>query len=339
MKVKIGILGIASIAKRMSIKAFQNISNAEVVSVASRDIEKAKDCAEKFGIRSSGSYEELLNDPDVDAVYIPLPIGLHKEWIIRAVKVGKHVISEKSLTGDLRSTQEVVEECRKAGIVLYENFMCDFHPQHAKVQSMIERGDIGESAVFRGYFGFPRMGEDNFRYDKDLGGGSLNDAGAYTIFMARKMLCAEPIAVTARLHTDNGLGVDMRGEVLMEFPNDRSAFIAFSFDALYQNNYSIWGSRGLISVDRAYSIPPDMKPEVTLTHNDGQKEIRTSIDIEPDNQFELIFQDFCDTIINKEERKDKIDNTYEKLIAQAKTLEAIRISSTEERRVIVSEVL
>lgn len=337
-KVRIGILGCANIAQRYAIKAFQSIENSEVVSIASRNREKAKNWASLFGLKAEESYESLVVNPEIDAVYIPLPIGLHKEWIFKAVAAGKHIICEKSLAESFSSVKEIVSACRSKKIVLYENFMCDFHPQHEKVLSLIKNGDIGRPFVFRGYFGFPMMDKDDFRYNKELGGGSLNDAGAYTVFMARKIFQNEPISVVCNLFYDKSLGVDLKGTAHLEFPEEKVAFLAFNFNAVYQNNYSVWGEKGLINVGRAYSIPPDTKPTVELTANINLKDIKTDIDITATNHFKLIFRDFCDTVLNKDDRKGKINDTYLKIINQAKVLEAMRLSSKENRKIKIAEI-
>ena len=335
--MKIGILGCANIARKYAIKSFQSQQNAEVAFIGSRDAAKAKTWAQDFGIKSFGTYDDLLDDKSIDAVYVPLPIGLHEEWLIKAAKAGKHIISEKSLTESFAATKEVVDICEKKNVVLYENFMCDYHPQHAKVLELIKNGEVGEPTIFRGFFGFPLMKEDNFRYNKELGGGSLNDAGAYTVFMARKIIGEEPVSVSANLHTDPKFNVDMRGSAILEFAGGKSALIAFDFNALYQNNYSVWGSKGMINVKRAYSIPPELKPEIELIKNENMKEVVSQIDIPASNHFDLIFSDFCDTVLNKEKRKEKIESIYEKILNQARVLEAIRISARENRKVQISE--
>jgi len=335
-KVRVGILGCANIARKQAIRAFQAVENVELSVIASRNIEKAKKWATEFGIPEAETYDDLINNPKVDAIYIPLPIGLHKEWVIRAAKNGKHVICEKSLAGDLASAKEMIGACKKAGVVLYENFMCDFHPQHQRVCDLMKEERFGSPFIFRGYFGFPLMAMDNFRYIKQLGGGSLNDAGAYTVFMARKMMGIEPAIITAKLNYNLTKGVDMSGSALLEFSDGAIAQVAFNFDALYQNNYSIWGTKGLINVKRAYSIPPDMKPEIELVVNENFKEITTIIDVPATNQFELIFKDFCQTILDKDDKKKEIK--YSGILNQATTLEAIRISAKEHRKVSISEL-
>lgn len=334
-KIKIGILGCANFAKRYGIPAFQAIENAEVVSIASRDYTKAKEWASHFGIKAEESYDALIANPDIDAVHIPLPNSLHKEWIIKAAKQGKHIICEKSIAPNFSDVQEIVNECRKNRVILYENFMCDFHPQHKEVISMIQSGIIGPTFTFKSNFGFPKMNNDNFRYSKELGGGVLNENGAYVIFMARKIFGKEPLSVTSNLYFEE---VDIRGTVTLDFGDGSTALLAFSLDEVYQNNYSIWGNKGVINVHRAYSIPPDMKPDVECITNENFKEVRTKIDIKEANHFELIFSDFCDTILNKELVAEKIEGIYNSIINQAKVLEAARISTRGNRKVTIQEV-
>ncbi len=337
-KVKIGILGCADIAKRYAIKAFQSIDNCEVVSIASRDPVKAKEWALDFNIQAEESYDSLLNNKDIDAVYIPLPVGLHKEWTLKAVATGKHIICEKSLAGDFESAKKMVDACRVGGVVLYENFMSDLHPQHEKIMSLIKSGDIGKIFVFRGFFGFPPLNKDNIRYDKKLGGGCLNDAGAHIIFMARKIFGQEPISVACNLIEDEKLGVDIQGTAMLEFPDERVALVAFSFCSAYQNNYSVWGSEAVINVKQAYSIGPEMKPVIEIVKTKNYEEISTIIDAPIANQFEMIFHDFCDTILRQKNRSEKINNTYSRILDQAKVLEAMRRSSQEKRMVKIEEI-
>ena len=337
-KIRIGILGCANIAKKSAIEAFQAIDNAQVINIASRDRKKAKEYASLFSIPFTESYDSLIKNPQVDAVYIPLPLGLHKEWIIKAIKAGKHVMSEKSLTTDFQSAKEIVETAKAAKIVLYEDFMCDFHPQHQKILSLITQGEIGKPFLFRSYFCIPMMDEDNFRYNKNLGGSALYEVGWYPIFMARKILQSEPISVVAHLFYDKERGIDMAGVAQLTFKNERAAQIAFSLDSLYQNNYSVLGTKGLINVKRAHTIPADMKPQIELVKNEGLNEAVQQIDIPAANHFKLIFKDFCDTILHNENNPRKKHQIYTKLLAQAKVQEAIKISSKKNRKVWLKEI-
>ena len=327
-------MGCANVAKKSAIPAIKAVKSAKLISIASRDINKAEEWAKEYNIEFD-NYGSLIERKDIGAVYIPLPIGLHEEWCIKAAEKGKHIICEKSLAESYTSVKRIVEVCRKNGVVLYENFMCGFHPQHQKVISLMKEGMIGKPLVLKGYFGFPPMNSSNFRYDKELGGGSLNDAGAYTVFIARKML-GEPIKVTSTFNMDKENEVDINGSAILEFADNKTALISFGFDNIYQNNYSIWGSKGKIKVHRAFSIPPNLKPMIELITNDGASEKITDIDILPANQFQLIFEDFFNTVINLD--KVKINNIYAEILSQAKVMEALRISHKEDRKVNPDEI-
>lgn len=333
-KLNIGILGSANVAKKYAIRAFKSLSAVGNVYVSSRDVNKSKLVANEFGIDSKESYKSIIDDKDIDAVYIPLPIGLHEEWAIKAASAKKHVICEKSLSGNFASAKKMIECCRSNNVVLFEDFMCEYHPQHEKVLSLVSKGEIGKLFAFRGYFGFPPLDRGNFRYSKELGGGSLNDAGAYPVFMARKILNSEPVAVTCNLVMEHG--IDVKGAAYMEFPNNILAFVAFGFDNAYQNNYSLWGSKGVVTVKRAYSIPPDMKPSIEIYKNDGSKDIFTEIETPAANHFELIFDNFLQTILKNNDKKR--NERYMQMLNQAKVLEAMRISAREDRKVKLWEI-
>jgi len=232
----------------------------------------------------------------------------------------------------------MVDACRAGGAVLYENFMSDFHPQHQRVLSVIKNGDIGQPFVFRGYFGFPPLKKNNIRYDRKLGGGSLNDAGAHIIFMVRKIFGKEPISTTCNLIYDKKLGVDVQGTAMLEFPDEQVAFIAFSYCSAYQNNYSVWGSQAVVNVKRAYSIGPEMKPILELIRTENYGEILETIDTPAANQFEMIFHDFCNTVLSKKNMASKIKNVYSGMTAQARVLEAMRRSSRENRVIGIEEI-
>ena len=334
-KVRIGILGCANIAERYAIRAFQTINNAEVKSIASRSEEKAGEWAKKFNIPKSENYTSLIKNTEIDAVYIPLPIGLHKEWVLKAAKNGKHILCEKSLAPSFNDVKEIIKVCNENEVILYENFTCDYHPQHQTVLKLIKEGKIGKPSVFQSFYGFPIINNDNFRYDKKLGGSALNESGSYQVYTARKLF-GEPLSVFADIFFDKKTGVDMHGNVSLQFKHGVSAQFSFDLDAIYQNNYSVWGSAGLIKVGRAYAIAPTFKPEISLIKNENRQEKIMAIDVPAHNHFETIFHDFCDTVLNKD--KQKIENVYINILNQAKTLEAIRVSSKEKRKVWLKEI-
>lgn len=326
--IKLGIIGCANIVEKNIISALNNVRNAKLTAIASRNEEKAKNWAKRFGCEYEKSYDDVIKRKDVDAIYIPLPVGKHREWAIKAAKAKKHVLCEKSLAESFASVKQMVEACKDNNVFLYEDFMCDYHPQHHKVVSVISDGKIGSIFLFRGFFGFPPLDGEDIRYKKALGGGSLNDAGSYPVFMSRKILQSEPLYVTCSLVYDRIKGVDIQGSAQLEFPKNKAALVAFGFNNVYQNDYSVWGSSGLIEVKRAYTIPPDMKPRIELIKQGSTEKI----DAPSANHFSLIFEDFCSSIIEGKKCN------YSRLILQARVMEALRISSKENRKVAVADI-
>jgi len=329
-KLRIGIFGCANVARKHAIPAFKELEIAELKGIASRDKEKAKAWAQEFSIPFSGDYDELLNNKEIDMVYIALPTGLNEEWVIKAANAKKHVICEKSLSTTYNSVLKIVEACKKNNVMLFENFMCAYHPQHEKVKEVIKE-ELGNVSTFSGSFGFPHLKKENFRYKKDLGGGSLNDMGAYLVFMSSLILQDVPKAVTCSLKYTPGIDVDLQGSALLEFQNEKTSLISFGFDKIYQNNYSIWGSEGIIKINRAYSIPKDIKPDISLTKNENLQEINKKIELDSEHQFLLGFRAFCQTVLNKD--TETANKKYQEILQQAKTMQALRDSSKDKKRV------
>lgn len=328
--MRVGILGCAQIAKRYAIPAFQSLPGVELVAIASRDKAKAEEWGTLFGIQAE-TYDSLITRTDIDVIYSPLPIGLQEEWVLKAAAKGKHLICEKSITYSLESAQRMVDACAKNGVALYENLMSDFHPQHAKILALIDEGEIGTPRVWNGVYGFPPFPDGDIRYRADLKGGAINDCGCYTVFMARKIMQQEPIAVTCTLK-NNGHSVDIAGSALLEFVNG-TALMSFSFDQMYQNTYSVLGSKGIIGTNRAFAIPPTLAPTIELITNDGRENKTEKIEVPAANQFALSFDFFCSAVAKNDTTQFK--KMYERIISQAKVLEAMRTSAREGKRVAI----
>jgi dTDP-3,4-didehydro-2,6-dideoxy-alpha-D-glucose 3-reductase len=331
--IRVGILGCAQIARRYAIPAFLSMPGVTLVAIASRDRIKAETWAEEFSIEAE-SYDSLIRRTDIDVIYSPLPIGLQEEWVTHCARAGKHVIVEKSASYSYESVLRMVAICKEYAVGLYENFVPEFHTQHERVLSLIKKGELGTVRVLNASYGFPPFPPDDIRYRLDLHGGSLNDAGCYTVFMARKILAQEPVAVTCALSCE-GKEVDIHGSALLEF-DGAQALLSFGFDNVYQNTYSVWGSKGLVRVLRAFAIPPDLPTTIDQITNDGKGECITSITVDAENQFTKSFTYFCDVVASGAESTR--EELYARVLAQAKVLEAMRISAREGRRVEVKEV-
>lgn len=274
-KLRWGILGCAGIAKRAVVPGLQQSRLNEVVAIASRDEAKASQTAEELQIpRSYGRYEDLLSDSSIDAIYIPLPNHLHKEWTIRAAEAGKHILCEKPLALTEGEAAEMADAAAKANVVLAEAFMYRYHPRYDLIKKMINDGLIGEIRGIRSAFTFNSSSDyGNVRFRKDWGGGSIYDVGCYPINAARILLDREPEAVTVQafFSPEHG-GVDMMASGLLEFAGDVSLTFDCGMWAAYRNPLEIVGTEGLIEVPYAYSMPED-GANFFITTGEGRKEV------------------------------------------------------------------
>ena len=263
-KLRVGILGCANIATRSLIPSFAAHPRFVVDAIASRDPAKSGSVASQYGCRAM-DYETLVTDPDIDLVYVPLPTGLHVEWVAKCLHAGKHVLCEKSLAGTLQEVEALVAIARQKGLLLVENFQFRFHSQHKAIQAILASGELGEIRCFRSSFGFPPFQDpNNIRYSKALGGGALLDAGAYTLKSISVVLGEGYRVKAATRWQPADSEVDLGGGVYLENDAGVTVEVAFGFDHFYQCNYEIWGSRGHLIAKRAFTAPPGFAPEVVL---------------------------------------------------------------------------
>lgn len=294
--IRIGVLGCAEIAKKFMISNFIESGRFSVEAIASRNLEKACSFADHFSIKPIEGYEKLINDSTIDAVYIPLPTGLHYEWIKKALINNKHVFSEKSLTDSYDKTKEIIDIAEKKKLCVFENFMFPFHSQIDFVKQKIEHGEIGSIRLLRSSFGFPILNKTtNIRYKKDIGGGALFDAGAYTLMASQIFLGYNQQFLSSNLESaDNE--VDFFGSIILKNDNGIISQLAFGFDNFYQNSIELWGSKGKISLERAFTAGPGFSPKVVV-EKQGEK---TEYILPPDNHFAKIINRFADSIENGE---------------------------------------
>jgi xylose dehydrogenase (NAD/NADP) len=247
-KLRIGIISTARVGERRIVPAIQKSKNATVTAVASRDGARAQAYAERLDLpKAYTSYEALLNDPEIDAVYVPLPNALHCEWSCKAAEAGKHVLCEKPLAANAREVDRMIGACDANDVVLMEGFMYRFHPQTVKVLEMIAFGAIGAVRIVRAAFCFTVSSETNIRLNPALGGGALMDVGSYCVSVARTMVGAEPESVTA-LAQRGASGVDEAMGGLLQFPGGALASFECSFRTPYRASYEVIGEHGRIEV-------------------------------------------------------------------------------------------
>ncbi len=314
-KIKIGVMGCASFAERSAIPTILELGDRfELVAIASRSDKKAEEFAQKFGGRAVVGYDCLVDDPKVQMIYMPLPTELHDEWVLRCLDAGKHVVVEKSMSSTFEAAEKMVAAAKRSNRLLAENFMFQYHRQMQVVKRLIADETVGELRQIRSAFGFPPLPEDNFRFQKELGGGALLDAGAYTLKAAQYFLGRELKVCSAVLTDTLGRGVDTVGAAHLVDSNGISALLGFGFENFYQCNFEVWGTTGKITVPRAFTAKPDFSPEIIL-EKQGERE---SQQIEPDHQFKNFLTAVSDAVNDQD-----FDAFGEEALAQAKLISAV----------------
>ena len=298
-KIKWGVLGCAGIAIRALIPAITSCQNAELYALASRDEDKARRIAgEHNAEKAYGSYGALLDDPEVDAVYIPLPNSMHAEWTIKAAASGKHILCEKPLAINVKECQEMIDACRGNGVKLMEAFMYLFHPQNVKVKELIEGGAIGGVKLVRASFSSKITDLNNIRLSQDLGGGAMMDLGCYTINVSRFMTASEPEEVYANVQFGQESKVDESAAGLLKFPDGVQAQFDCSFRTGRRNHYEIVGEEGTIQVPSSF-VPGTIDTKIIIT--DMRNTNTETITIPGIDQYKLEVEHFSHCVITDSE--------------------------------------
>jgi len=330
-KIRFGIIGCSQIADSSTIPAILESKFAEIEIIGSRVINKAKKIAKKFDCEKYGNYEDVLKDKNVDVVYISVPVGLHEKWTIQAAKYKKHILCEKSSTTSYASAKKIISESKKNKVRIMEGFMFRFHPSIQKVSELINKNEIGKIFSFQSRYGFPSISKKNIRYQKKLGGGILNDAGCYPICASRILFNEEPQSVFCNLINNKKYKIDEYANLFLKFKDGKVAEMNVGYGLFYQSIYEIWGSKGTISLSRAYNIPSDMSAslKINVTKNN-------EIKLKPTNHFRLMIDNFSKEI----QGISKVNFDFEKdLLSQARVMEAARRSSQQKRMVNISEII
>lgn len=275
-EVRFGVLGCARVFERRMAPALKGAGNAVLHAVASRSVEKAQATAQKHGaVASYGSYEELLLDSNIQAVYIPLPNDQHAEWTQRALAAGKHVLCDKPMALTVADAETMAAAARARGLRLMEGFMYRHHPQHAFVQEQLAAGAIGEVAHFRGVFTYPATADHaGIRWNPTQGGGAFLDVGVYPLNAARWLLSAEPISAQVVRRTDPVTGVDLHTAALLAFPEGRTASLIGGFDQAFTSRYELVGREGSITAERAFQVG-ESGVRVLIRANNSDTEVAT----------------------------------------------------------------
>ena len=292
-KLRLGILGAARIAEAY-IKAVTDSRNVVVQAVASRSLEKAAAYATKHGIpKAHGSYEALLADPEVDAIYVALPNGLHAEWSIRSAEAGKHVLCEKPLAANAAEGRAMEEAFSKRGLQLSEALMYRRHPLNQKAMALLREGRMGDLVAVHASFFAPVSESDMARHSLELAGGALRDLGSYCVSLARWAAGAEPGQVSAHAVRSPG-GADVRTGGSLLFPGGVMATFGCGFGTAFSCMYEFVGTKGRLLADRGSLCAwPGGEFKIQLWSGDNFEEIA----IPPANHYQLMAEEFADAVL------------------------------------------
>ena len=263
-RVKWGVLGVAAIAVKKVIPAMQKGEWSEIVAIASRDPRKAQDAVSRLGIpRAYGSYEDLLADPEIEAIYNPLPNHLHVPWSIKAAEAGKHVLCEKPLSLTVREAKELLRVRDRCGVKIGEAFMVKTHPQWLRVRDLIGKGVVGKLRSIVGTFSYFNRDPKNVRNVAEWGGGGLMDIGCYPITTSRWIFGEEPLRVCGMLEADPEFGTDRLSSAMMEFPSGHCVFTCSTQLVPYQRMQFL-GTEGRIEIKIPFNAPNDRPCEIFI---------------------------------------------------------------------------
>jgi predicted dehydrogenase len=293
-KLRWGVISTANIGRIAVIPAIQASGNGELVSVASRDLPRAREFAGKCGIpRYFGTYEALLDDDGIDAVYNPLPNSLHREWTIRAAEQGKHILCEKPLALSAAECQEMEAAAAANGVKLMEAFMYRFHPRTDRVLELVRAGAVGQLRLIRSAFTFRLTRPDNIRLRPELGGGALMDVGCYCVNLSRTIAGSEPVVVQA-FGEWAASGVDTQLSGTLRFENGVTAQFDCALDIERREMYEVVGTQGRLEVPAAF-LPGTGDAGIHEVHRRDAAVLHT---VEGADQYRLMVEHFADAALN-----------------------------------------
>jgi len=321
-KVRWGILSTAKIAREKVIPGMQASAYCDIAAIASRDIEQAKTEAARLHINKAyGSYEALLEDPDIDAVYIPLPNQLHVPWTIRAIQAGKHVLCEKPISLSAAEAAELLEAAAShPQLKVMEAFMYRFHPQWQYAKKMVDEGQIGSLKSIQSVFSYFNDDPNNIRNQKDAGGGGMMDIGCYCVSLSRFLFGHEPVSVLGTVETDPDFGTDRMASGILAFGDGTASFTCSTQLTPYQRVH-ILGTTGGIEIDIPFNAPVDASTSIWLHSKAGKQEVR----FDPVNQYTIQGDLFSRAILENTAVPTPLTDAVDNM----KVIEAIFKSSAE----------
>ncbi|MGE5605322.1 MAG: Gfo/Idh/MocA family protein [Bacteroidota bacterium] len=313
--LKLGVLGVSGHFIMRVLPALRRSEEVLVYGIASRDGAKAQEAADRYGIsRAYPSYDALLDDPAIEAVYIPLPNDLHLEWIKRAADRGKAILCEKPLALNSSQAETAVAYARSKKVQLMEAFMYKFHPQWQRALEIVKYGEIGKVRSIHNWFGYHNVDPKNIRNIKENGGGALLDIGCYAVSSARFLMRAEPQRVLAVIVEDPLFGTDILVNGVLDFGEVRAMFTVGT-QTFPQQKVTVQGSAGVLTVELPFNMFPDVPAKLTVQTGVGVR----SVELGPADQYQLMFEAFAKAVRSGAE----IPVSPEDAVANLKVLDAL----------------
>jgi len=296
-QIRWGVLGAARIATMKVIPAMQKGTLSRIIAISSRDLEKAQAAAAELGIaRAYGSYEELLKDPEIEAVYNPLPNHLHVPWSVKAAAAGKHVLCEKPVSMTAAECRELINARNRYSVKIGEAFMVRSHPQWLRARELVRGGELGALRSVLTAFSYHKLDRSNIRNVKEYGGGGLMDIGCYAIHISRWLFGEEPSAVRSAVEFDAAMGIDRLTSAMLQFPSGHAIFTCGTQQFAYQN-VQLLCERGRVELAIPFNTPPGETSRILVTTDQGTR----AEEFAPCDQYTLQGDDFSRAILEDTE--------------------------------------
>ncbi len=327
-KISWGILSTAKIGVEKVIPAMQKGSYSAITAIASRGVERAQEVARRLAIpKAYGSYEELLADKEIDAIYNPLPNHLHVEWSHKALQAGKHVLCEKPIGMNLQEAVRLQKEAQKfPHLKVMEAFMYRHHPQWALVKELLNNGAIGEVKSLHAVFTYYNVDPANIRNQSDIGGGGLLDIGCYCISASRFLFNAEPVRVCGTLEYDPQMKIDRLASGVLEFEKGTATFTC-STQLAHQQSLSILGSTGKIEITKPFTPGPEEACKIMLQSSSEMKELTVAACDQYTRQGDL----FSQAVLNNTSVPTPVDDT----VANMRVIDGVFASQQQRKWIAI----
>jgi len=300
-KIKWGILSTANIGTGQVIPAMQNGQFTEIAAIASRNLTRAKETAARLGIPTAyASYEELLADRSIEAIYIPLPNHLHVEWSIKCLEAGKHVLCEKPVSLTTEDLKRLIAVRDKTGRKISEAFMVRSHPQWLKTLEIVRRGELGEIKAIQGFFSYYNRDTENIRNIQEYGGGSVWDIGCYPINTSRFIFDEVPKRIIALTENDPDFKVDRLASAILDFPSGQAVFTSATQLSPYQR-MSVFGTEKHLEIEIPFNAPIDKPTRIFVNNSVSRDDEREIIELDTCDQYTHQGDNFSQAILNDSE--------------------------------------